>query len=508
MTPIMVAKQGETTDENRIAWIAWDKANSSISNGGLAIGTLKSINHAMFCKWGWRFHTENHAFWCKIIRSIHGVDGGLNDTFLIKSKSGPWYRIAKLKISTARLAFTNPSIFKKKIVDSCNTRFWLDTWLGGSPLKDTFPRLFWLDSNPACLVCNRCPTFQPLTHVPIRSSLELCELSEFCSLVAHLRLSDNSDSWECIIDDSRAFSVKMMRSYINQKFPTLQCSLPMCDDAIESEDHIFASCSIAKDTWKCIAWNIPSIIIANLIEGLNLADRVPLPAASIRFFNVVNAIAPGFISTDLSAHLGKKEKKIMLVETLLDDLCSTLILADNEIVSICKLDQMNELNTLDEESDGFWFKQYVYYFQRKILIEILQSIGAYDTYPVRIFSIMDYIQTLEKLSKAKFDSMLQQSTTWCIPKYQSRKEMAGNNGGKDGQITLHYPMLSRSNYAAWAIKMRVFMQAQGVWEAVEPRTANTVVEVKKDKMTLAAIYQGIPEDLLLSFSEKKSAKEA
>ncbi|GKF18083.1 RNA-directed DNA polymerase, eukaryota, reverse transcriptase zinc-binding domain protein, partial [Tanacetum coccineum] len=63
---------------------------------------------------------------------------------------------------------------------------------------------------------------------------------------------------------------------------------PMCDDAIETEEHIFVSCSIAKDTWKCIAdsWNIPSITIANLLEGLNLADRVPLPAASIRFFNV------------------------------------------------------------------------------------------------------------------------------------------------------------------------------------------------------------------------------
>nr|GEU33305.1 hypothetical protein [Tanacetum cinerariifolium] len=95
-----------------------------------------------------------------------------------------------------------------------------------------------------------------------------------------------------------------------------------------------------------------------------------------------------------------------------------------------------------------------------------------------------------------------------MPKYQSREEMAGNNDEKDGQITFHYPMLSRSNYVAWAIKMRVFMQAQGVWEAVEPRTANTVVEVKKDKMALAAIYQGIPEDLLLSVSEKKSAKKA
>ncbi|KAI3708606.1 hypothetical protein L2E82_37892 [Cichorium intybus] len=88
--------------------------------------------------------------------------------------------------------------------------------------------------------------------------------------------------------------------------------------------------------------------------------------------------------------------------------------------------------------------------------------------------------------------------------------MAGNtsNSEKEGQITFHYPILSRNNYAAWAIKMRVFMQAQGVWDAVEPRTANTVVEVKKDKMALAAIYQGIPEDLLLSLAEKKTAKEA
>ncbi|GKA28552.1 putative reverse transcriptase domain-containing protein [Tanacetum coccineum] len=95
-----------------------------------------------------------------------------------------------------------------------------------------------------------------------------------------------------------------------------------------------------------------------------------------------------------------------------------------------------------------------------------------------------------------------------MPKYQSREEMTGNNGEKDGHITFHYPMLSRNNYAAWAIKMRVFMQAQGVWDAVEPRTSNTVVEARKDKMALAAIYQGIPEDLLLSVAEKKTAKEA
>ncbi|GKF34980.1 hypothetical protein Tco_0108180, partial [Tanacetum coccineum] len=34
-------------------------------------------------------------------------------------------------------------------------------------------------------------------------------------------------------------------------------------------------------------WNIPNITIANLLEGLNLADTVPIIAASISFFDVV-----------------------------------------------------------------------------------------------------------------------------------------------------------------------------------------------------------------------------
>nr|GFA20058.1 hypothetical protein [Tanacetum cinerariifolium] len=79
---------------------------------------------------------------------------------------------------------------------------------------------------------------------------------------------------------------------------------------------------------------------------------------------------------------------------------------------------------------------------------------------------------------------------------------------KENPISLHYLMLTRSNYAAWAIKMRVFMQAQGVWEDIEPRTRNMAIDVKKDKLALAAIYQGIPEDLLLSLVEKQTAKDA
>lgn len=79
---------------------------------------------------------------------------------------------------------------------------------------------------------------------------------------------------------------------------------------------------------------------------------------------------------------------------------------------------------------------------------------------------------------------------------------------KDSSIDLSYPMLARNNYTAWSLKMKVFMQAQNVWEAVEPSVPKLAVEVRMDKVALAAIYQGIQEEILLSIAEKKSAKES
>lgn len=79
---------------------------------------------------------------------------------------------------------------------------------------------------------------------------------------------------------------------------------------------------------------------------------------------------------------------------------------------------------------------------------------------------------------------------------------------KGGSIGLSYPMLAKGNYTAWSMKMRVFMQAQGVWEAVEPSDPKAAVESKTDKIAMAMIYQGIPEEVLLSLAERKTAKEA
>lgn len=82
------------------------------------------------------------------------------------------------------------------------------------------------------------------------------------------------------------------------------------------------------------------------------------------------------------------------------------------------------------------------------------------------------------------------------------------NKVKGGSFGLSYPLLARGNYTAWSLKMKVFMQAQGVWGAIESSDPKAVIEDKVDKIALAMVYQAIPEDVLLSVAEKKTAKDA
>lgn len=59
---------------------------------------------------------------------------------------------------------------------------------------------------------------------PIRSGLEVFELSELCELLAHLRLTDTPGVWDYTTYASRVFSVKGMGSHITNS------SLPQSTD--------------------------------------------------------------------------------------------------------------------------------------------------------------------------------------------------------------------------------------------------------------------------------------
>ena len=97
-----------------------------------------------------------------------------------------------------------------------------------------------------------------------------------------------------------------------------------------------------------------------------------------------------------------------------------------------------------------------------------------------------------------------------MPKYQSKHTNVTMETlkTKESSVSLSYPMLTKNNYIMWSLKMKVFMKARRVWGAIEQKDPKVIVDDKKVQMALAAIYQGVPEDVLLTIAEKETAKEA
>ena len=163
----------------------------------------------------------------------------------------------------------------------------------------------------------------------IRSQAETTELNDLTNLLLNLHLTNNMDTWEFIPDASRQFTVNSMRKLIsastntnnshtkwnkllpskvniltwrvsNKRLPTRSnldsrgidldsTRCPLCDNDIETEDHVFVYCPIARDTWKAVFswWKIIDFSPANLEEVLSMADQVSILQNQRKFFDAV-----------------------------------------------------------------------------------------------------------------------------------------------------------------------------------------------------------------------------
>lgn len=90
--------------------------------------------------------------------------------------------------------------------------------------------------------------------------------------------------------------------------------------------------------------------------------------------------------------------------------------------------------------------------------------------------------------------------------YLDSMAMVPHSAGGSSGVSLAYPLLSSTNYTAWAIKVEAILDAQGLWEAVNPAKGE-VADARKDKTTRAQLLQALPEDILMQVSQKKTAKE-
>ena len=75
---------------------------------------------------------------------------------------------------------------------------------------------------------------------------------------------------------------------------------------------------------------------------------------------------------------------------------------------------------------------------------------------------------------------------------------------RESESTGHYPLLTRTNYADWAIIMKVQLQAQSLWDVVETGPGDALT----DRRAMAVLLRAIPSELVRTLGTKATAKEA
>nr|GEV67309.1 RNA-directed DNA polymerase, eukaryota [Tanacetum cinerariifolium] len=87
---------GGVVNDRNISWVKWDFVLNEGDKGGLGISSLKASNLALFYKWRWRFMNRHDSKWVKLIKSIHGRDGGFGTSDWIPFGNGVWVTIVKV----------------------------------------------------------------------------------------------------------------------------------------------------------------------------------------------------------------------------------------------------------------------------------------------------------------------------------------------------------------------------------------------------------------------------
>ncbi|GJR25846.1 RNA-directed DNA polymerase, eukaryota, reverse transcriptase zinc-binding domain protein [Tanacetum coccineum] len=76
---ISIGGRGGDESNRKLAWVKWDNVLASFDKGGLGVGSLEAFNLALHQKWCWRLINNTNLLWVRLIKSIHGVEAGLDE---------------------------------------------------------------------------------------------------------------------------------------------------------------------------------------------------------------------------------------------------------------------------------------------------------------------------------------------------------------------------------------------------------------------------------------------
>ncbi|GJZ74415.1 RNA-directed DNA polymerase, eukaryota [Tanacetum coccineum] len=241
---------GSADNSHKIPWISWNVVLASKDKGGLGIGSLYSLNHALIQKWRWRFLTNPHALWARLITAIHGRNSDSTTFFSHIKTNGVWPRIVGSINSMHEKNHIPLSSMKRQVNNGSYTKFWYDSWAGSTPLKSLFPRLFHLAVNKDCLVRDYWNNGWCLNWIRnISSGPNVSHLHTLQNILSTITLNDSKDVWTWSVGGS-TFTVKSARYRIDQGFLPDHGHVTRWNNLIPKKINIFI--------WRALRDRLPS----------------------------------------------------------------------------------------------------------------------------------------------------------------------------------------------------------------------------------------------------------
>ena len=261
------------------------------------------------------------SLWVHVIKGIYGRTGGIFDTCIHRSSLSPWRGILSMVKSIKLKGVDLLSLCRRKLGNGETVSFWDDCWCGDQSLKSKFPRIYLLDNDKGCNVANRLslPDWGSVLRRNPRGGIEASQFTDLRLLIEPVVLSPHRDTWTWSLDVHKGFSVASIRSLIDlhflganlnatrwnrsipikvnvfmwramlNKLPTrvnldrkgievdsLLC--PICHEDVETVNHIFFTCDLAKDLWALLAkwWELDVPFCASISDWLSWLDSLSI----------------------------------------------------------------------------------------------------------------------------------------------------------------------------------------------------------------------------------------
>nr|GEU54307.1 nucleotide-binding alpha-beta plait domain-containing protein [Tanacetum cinerariifolium] len=204
-----------------------------------------------------RFYTQSNSLWVRVIKAIHGDDGNIGANPKAGSKSC-WMNIVHELNVLCNKGINLREHMSIKIGNGNNTRFWEDNWIGGTSLKLRYPRLYALENEKLISVGMKFSHHSLVSsfHRELRGGIEQVQLAFARMLidgktipkvgsqtrwVRYVPIKVNVHAWKVKIDGlATRFNVSRRGIGVN----SIMCGI--CDHGVETSDHLFFSCSMAR----------------------------------------------------------------------------------------------------------------------------------------------------------------------------------------------------------------------------------------------------------------------